>query len=592
MDNQDKLAALRADLDSIDDAILDLIERRLAASAAIAAAKSADEGRLLKLRPRRQAEIISRLQGRAQRIPAAAVRLIWRELMGHTLQAQARTEIVLCAADAPERLEMQVREHFGPAFPISWAPDRGETLRRAREEEAIAIVAEPLAAGEGDTLIVFDQIRGSGGERIAYAIGRISPGDVIAGPESQDDGWSPESWRSRQAAQMPVYPDAHALSAVESRLAASPALVPFAEVQCLKGRLASVARGDALLIQGGDCAESFAEFSPEKVRRDERLLLGLGNILASTGLDIVHVARAAGQFAKPRSSASETEAGLTLPSYRGDAVNGRAFTSGSRMPEPERLLEVYRQSQATLALLGAYRFAERGQPQIYASHEALLLPYEQALTRRDPETGLYWAGSGHMVWIGERTRMLGGAHVEYARGIANPIGLKCGPGMGEDELLRLIEVLDPQNEPGRLVLIGRFGAANAADAFPRLARTTRRAGRNAIWSIDPMHGNGRSVGAIKTRDVADILAETRIFFEVAASEGVHAGGIHLEMSGSDVTECLGGNCPDTGGVGLADLRRHYLSHCDPRLNPAQAVEVATAAAASIGRITERRCDAA
>ncbi|WP_243455901.1 3-deoxy-7-phosphoheptulonate synthase [Sphingosinicella sp. BN140058] len=387
---------------------------------------------------------------------------------------------------------------------------------------------------------------------------------------------------------MPVYPDAAALAASERALTERSPLVPLCEVTALRARLARVAAGAAFLVQGGDCAESFAEFSPEKVRRDEQLLLGIGSLIASAGPSVVHVARAAGQFAKPRSATMESEAGISLPSYRGDAVNGRAFTSASRAPEPERLIEAYEQARATLTLLGAYRLAERSRDMVYASHEALLLHYEQALTRQDPETGLHWAGSGHMVWIGERTRAIGGAHVEYARGIANPIGLKCGPTMAADELLRLIDLLDPDNEAGRLVLIGRFGAAQAGSALPSLMQATRRAGRRAIWSIDPMHGNGSVVRGVKTRNLTDILTETRTFFEVAAAEGVHAGGIHLEMTGSDVTECLGGQA--CGGE--SELGRRYLSHCDPRLNPPQALEVAIAVASLVGRAAERRSDAA
>uniref|UniRef100_UPI001CDB5210 3-deoxy-7-phosphoheptulonate synthase n=1 Tax=Sphingomonas parva TaxID=2555898 RepID=UPI001CDB5210 len=410
----------------------------------------------------------------------------------------------------------------------------------------------------------------------------------MTGPDGGAPEWTPASWRSHPAQQMPVYPDASALASVEEQLAATPPLVGFAQIGALRSALAEVARGRAFLLQGGDCAESFAEFSAEKVRRDERLLLGMGNIIADGGLGVVHVARAAGQFAKPRSQRWESEAGLTLPSYRGDAVNGRAFTSFSRTPEPERLLEAHRQSQATLALLAAFRLAERSQPPVYASHEALLLHYEQALTRRDPETGRHWAGSGHMVWVGERTRSLDGAHVAYASGIANPIGLKCGPSLAPETLLRLIERLDPANEPGRLVLIGRFGADRVGESLAPLMRAARRAGSNAIWAIDPMHGNGTNVAGVKTRRLSDILVETAAFFDIAAAEGVHAGGIHLEMSGSDVTECLGGRC----GIGEADLSRRYLSHCDPRLNPAQALEIATKVAALIGKSAERRADAA
>jgi 3-deoxy-7-phosphoheptulonate synthase len=289
------------------------------------------------------------------------------------------------------------------------------------------------------------------------------------------------------------------------------------------------------------------------------------------GGDVVHIARAAGQFAKPRSSSLESRDGATLPSYRGDAVNGAAFTHAARLPDPQRLIRAHRQSRATAALLAAYDEAEglgSGAARVWTSHEALLLPYEQALTRRDPETGRWWALSGHMLWVGDRTRDLDGAHVRYASGIANSIGLKCGPSLDADTLLRLIDRLDPENEAGRLVLIGRFGADSVQAHLPALMRATRAAGRKALWACDPMHGNGQMVGARKVRRLDDIVAETETFLAIADAEGVHAGGLHLETSGADVTECLG------AGVGEPDLERRYESLCDPRLNLDQALTLA------------------
>lgn len=394
--------------------------------------------------------------------------------------------------------------------------------------------------------------------------------------------WSPDSWRGRPAVQAPIYPDAAALARVERRLRASPPLVQAADILHLRALLARVAAGQAFLLQGGDCAESFAEFGADKVRMIFDLLVRMGAMLGAEGdREIVHLARIAGQFAKPRSSATETVAGTTLPSYRGDAVNGPAFTVRDRTPNPKRQLAAHRQARATVGLLAAYSSASRaGAPRpagIFTSHEALLLDYEEALTRFD-EAGRCWlATSGHMIWIGDRTRQLGGAHVEFARGVANPIGLKCGPSLGADELLRLIERLDPGNRPGRLVLIGRFGAARIAAHLPPLMRATAAAGRNVVWSIDPMHGNTQSRGRLKTRLLGDIVDEIATFFCVAASEGVHPGGVHLEMTGADVTECLGGSLVE------ADLPRRYLTHCDPRLNRAQALDVAATVAGLLGR---------
>ncbi|MDP9413033.1 MAG: 3-deoxy-7-phosphoheptulonate synthase [Pseudomonadota bacterium] len=407
--------------------------------------------------------------------------------------------------------------------------------------------------------------------------------------------WTPAGWRERPAAQMPVYPNALALARAEARLVSTPALTNAADISALKALLAKVSSGHAFLLQGGDCAESFAEFGADKVRMVFNLLLQMGAMLrAESGCEVVHLARIAGQFAKPRSAPFESVDGLTLPTYRGDAVNGPAFTQASRAPDPERLLQAHRQAQVTIDLMRAYAAAgyadlpniERAARErlglckegprgdrhvsVFTSHEALLLNYEEALTRFDEETGRWWALSGHMIWIGDRTRQLDGAHVEFARGVANPVGPKCGPSLAADDLLRLMDRLDPENEPGRLVLIGRFGAANVAEHLPALMRATRREGRSAIWSIDPMHGNTRLAGRFKTRLVADIVAKIRSFFEIAKAEGLHPGGAHLEMTGANVTECVNGSLPPRED----HLAERYLTHCDPRLNYGQALEVA------------------
>ena len=410
--------------------------------------------------------------------------------------------------------------------------------------------------------------------------------------------WAPTSWRMRPVRQLPLYPDPGALAAVEARLASADPLVSAGDVGRLRASIAEVAAGRAFLLQGGDCAESFAEFDANKVRRIFNLLREMGAMLAAGGAaDVVTVARIAGQFAKPRSSDTETIGEVTLPVYRGDIVNGPDFDPAVRSPNPERMLHAHRQAQVTIELLNAFgaaayadahEIARRAQARLglvteprraaasadrealFTSHEALLLPYEQALTRWDEKSQSWWASSGHMIWIGDRTRQLDSAHVEYARGVANPVGVKCGPSLSPDELLRLIERLDPDNLPGKLVLIGRFGARQAADCLAPLMRATRRAGRHVVWTIDPMHGNTVSAGGRKTRLLADIVAETRSFFAVAESEMVHPGGVHLEMTGADVTECLGGSVR----LSEADLPRRYLTHCDPRLNDSQALDIA------------------
>ena len=375
-------------------------------------------------------------------------------------------------------------------------------------------------------------------------------------------------------------------------------------------------------MQGGDCAESFGEHSADNIRDFFRLFLQMAVVMTfAAGSPIVKVGRVAGQFAKPRSSDLETIDGLSLPSYRGDIVNDIAFTAEAREPDPRRQLEAYRQSAATLNLLRAFatggyanlenahrwmlgfvkdspqseryqgvahRISEtlgfmraigldpEANPELratdfYTSHEALLLGYEQAMTRLDSTSGDYYATSGHMVWIGDRTRHLGGAHVEYCRGVKNPIGLKCGPSMTTDDLMRLIDALDPEAEPGRLTLIGRFGADKIEAALPPLLRAVRREGRKLLWVTDPMHGNTiKTTTGYKTRPTDRIAAEVRNFFSICAAEGVYAGGVHLEMTGKNVTECTGG----ARAISEADLRNRYHTYCDPRLNAEQSIELA------------------
>jgi 3-deoxy-7-phosphoheptulonate synthase len=566
------LDTARAEIDAIDDLLLDLVERRLLAARAVAAAKSPDTR--LKLRPRRQEAIIARLQRRAGSVPPQAVRAVWRELMAHSLEAQAPMRLLIAPGAAPH-LPEALRSAFGSAPSIAYVGSASEALDRAAREEAVAILPEsPAVLPVG--LLAFQKIASEDGAVIGIAVGRVAPEDA-QGPTAPHQPWSPASWRARKTAQAPLYPDASALAAVEAELAAAPPIVTAQGAKALRQAAAAAADGSGFLLQAGDCAESFDAFSAEKVRADRALLLALGREI---GGDVVHLARAAGQFAKPRSAALESWGGASLPCYRGDAVNGAAFSPDARMADPRRLLRAHGHSRATAALLQAYGEADRlagAATPVWTSHEALLLPYEEALTRRDPETGRWWSLSGHMVWIGDRTRDPAGAHVEYAAGIANTIGLKCGPGLTPDALLRLTERLDPGNEAGRLVLIGRFGARNIADHLPALMRATRAAGLRALWVCDPMHGNGRAVGARKTRYFDDIAAEAEAFLDIAAAEAVRPAGLHLETSGADVTECVG------GGVGEGDLERRYETLCDPRLNPEQALALAVRVAGKLRR---------
>jgi 3-deoxy-7-phosphoheptulonate synthase len=434
--------------------------------------------------------------------------------------------------------------------------------------------------------------------------------------------WTPDGWRKKPALQMPEYPDQQALAEVERQLATFPPLVFAGEARNLKKQLARVAAGDAFLLQGGDCAESFAEHGANNIRDFFRLFLQMAVVLTyAAASPVVKVGRIAGQFAKPRTSPVEKRDGQELPVYRGDIVNGTEFAAASRIPDPVRQLQAYRQSAATLNLLRAFatggyanlsnahqwmlsfvkdnaqskRYQELADhitealgfmracgidpelhPELritdfFTSHEALLLGFEEALTRVDSTTGDWYDCSGHMVWIGDRTRQADHAHVEFCRGIKNPLGLKTGPSQKPDELLRLIDILNPENEPGRLTLICRVGADKAGDLLPPLLRAVKKEGRSVVWSSDPMHGNTiTSTSGYKTRPFDLILKEVRTFFQVCAAEGVYAGGVHLEMTGQNVTECTGGVRQITD----EDLNDRYHTVCDPRLNAEQAIDLA------------------
>ena len=435
------------------------------------------------------------------------------------------------------------------------------------------------------------------------------------------DRWSPESWRSRPVAQVPDYPDAQALADVERQIAGFPPLVFAGEARKLKRALAKVSAGEAFLLQGGDCAESFNEHSADNIRDFFRVFLQMAVVMTFAGSSpVVKVGRIAGQFAKPRSAPTEKKGDVELPSYRGDIVNDIEFTPAARIPDPRRQLEAYRQSAATLNLLRAFatggyanlenahrwmlgfvkdspqsdRYQELAdritetlgfmraigldpeshpelrQTDIYTSHEALLLGYEQALTRVDSTTGDYYDTSGHMIWIGDRTRQPDHAHIEFCRGVKNPIGLKCGPSLKADELIRLVDLLNPTNEAGRLTLICRFGSDKIAEHLAPLIRAVEREGRKVVWSTDPMHGNTITAAGYKTRPFDRIMSEIRTFFAIHRAEGTFAGGVHLEMTGKNVTECMGG----ARAITETNLSEMYDTSCDPRLNAEQSIEVA------------------
>ncbi len=433
--------------------------------------------------------------------------------------------------------------------------------------------------------------------------------------------WTPASWRAKPIEQAPVYPDLEALAAIEAKIATYPPLVFAGEARKLKAKLADVAHGNAFLLQGGDCAESFAEHGADNIRDFFRVFLQMAVVLTFAATSpVVKVGRIAGQFAKPRSSPMERQGDQELPSYRGDIVNGPEFTAEARIPDPARQEMAYRQSAATLNLLRAFATGgyanlehvhqwmlgfvadspqreryekladqisqtmefmraigvdpeshpELRQTDFFTSHEALLLGFEQAMTRVDSTSGDWYATSGHMIWIGDRTRQPDHAHVEFCRGVKNPIGLKCGPSLDPDGLIRLIDILNPKEEPGRLTLIARFGADKVAEHLPRLIRAVKREGRTVVWSCDPMHGNTITLNRYKTRPFDLILREVQDFFAIHRAEGTHAGGIHVEMTGQNVTECTGG----AHAISAENLSDRYHTHCDPRLNADQSLELA------------------
>ncbi len=448
--------------------------------------------------------------------------------------------------------------------------------------------------------------------------------------------WAPDSWTRHEARQLPDYPNTAALDAACRQLTGYPPLVFAGEARHLTADLATVAAGKAFLLQGGDCAESFAEFHPNNIRDTFRVLLQMAVVLTfASKLPVIKLGRMAGQFAKPRSAPTETIGGVTLPSYRGDNVNDIAFDAAARAPDPQRMIQGYLQSAATLNLLrafasggyanlhqvhrwthdflGASRWGKRyretadrigealefmhacgidpetapqlAQTSFYTSHEALLLPYEQAMTRQDSLTGDWYDTSAHFLWIGDRTRFAGSAHVEFLRGVGNPIGVKCGPLLEADDLLRLLDTLNPARVPGRMTLITRYGADKIEAALPRLVRAVTRAGHPVIWSCDPMHGNTVAAASYKTRPFDRILAEVRGFFAVHRAEGTHAGGIHAEMTGQNVTECIGGAIDVTE----QSLAERYHTHCDPRLNAGQSLELAFLLAEMLNQeMAERR----
>ncbi len=433
--------------------------------------------------------------------------------------------------------------------------------------------------------------------------------------------WSPSSWRSKPAKHLPIYKDEVFLKKSLDKIKNFPPLVFAGEARSLKSKLAEVSRGKAFLLQGGDCAESFAEFHPDNIKNTFKVILQMAVVLTfGASCPVVKVGRIAGQFAKPRSSDKETINGVELESYKGDIINGIDFTEAQRLPDPSRLIQAYNQSASTLNLLRAFsqggyanlnkihqwnlnfveeenanKFSEIAdrideclgfmkacgindknvrqinETEFFTSHEALLLEYEEALTRIDSTSGKWYDVSAHMLWVGDRTRQLDGAHIEFVRGIENPIGIKVGPSTNEDELVKILDYINPDNEEGKITLICRMGADKIDSCLPKIIQKIINEGKKVVWACDPMHGNTvKSNTGYKTRPVKNIFSEIQKFFSIHRSLGSYPGGVHLEMTGSDVTECMGGLQQITD----EDLKNRYHTFCDPRLNASQSLEIA------------------
>jgi len=449
------------------------------------------------------------------------------------------------------------------------------------------------------------------------------------------ESWNKSSWRNFNIKQQPTYPDLSELKKTEEEISKLPPLVFAGEVRKLKNEFAKVCEGKAFLLQGGDCAESFEEFNADNIRDMFKVMMQMAVVLTfAGGCPVVKVGRLAGQFAKPRSSDFEEKDGKKLPSYRGDIVNGNEFSENARIPDPSRMIKAYNQSSSTMNLLRAFarggladlhkvnkwnlgfvkenalgekyqelankitqtlEFMEacgitsQNTPMInetilYTSHEALLLNNEEAMTREDSLSGDWVDCSAHMLWIGDRTRGVDDAHVEFLRGVINPVGIKAGPSMSEADLLALIEKINPQNEMGKINIIVRMGAKKIEEELPKLIQAVKKAGKNVIWSIDPMHGNTvKASNNYKTRAFDEILREVKGFFKVHQEEGTFPGGVHLEMTGQDVTECVGGSREITE----ENLSSRYNTHCDPRLNANQALELAFLIAESLKEARDR-----
>ncbi|UUR08359.1 3-deoxy-7-phosphoheptulonate synthase [Sphingomonas glaciei] len=554
------LDVLRKDIDWIDDQILDLLEQRYAVVKKVAWAKNRDAEQALALRPAREAAILDRLTARAIHVPQADVAHIWRSILSLSSHHQRAYRILVSGPDTARvaLLTLAASRHAGVA--VEWLEDGAAALEAAGRGEAVLLVpADQWDAGRHVGLdLIAQHPTGCLDHPWALELGRLGS------DEASRADWSPHSWQTRVHQQQPAYPEPQAAREAMRELAAGSGIVPLDEVTELQALVAEAQAGRGLLIQAGDCAERM-DADAEEVRAMAALVDRLGTELEERlGLPATRLGRLGGQYAKPRSQAAEGEGAARVPAYRGDAVNGRAACPLERTADPSRLL-----------LAGDQGLRVRGWLETAAvrtSHEALLLDYETALTRT--AGGTSWASSAHSLWLGDRTRDLAGAHVEYLRGIANPLGIKCGPTLGPEQLVALLDRLDPNGTPGRIMLVSRLGAAHVEDRLAPLMAAVKDSGRSVLWLCDPMHGNNLTANGTKVRLMTDIVAEVGAFVRTARSLGVHPGGLHLEVTPRPVLECV-------ERIEDATADRPFESLCDPRLNAEQAVRVILAYAAAM-----------
>ena len=566
------LETLRGEIDLIDDAILDLLEQRYAVTRRVSRAKASRN--ILPIRPQRERAILERLSAQATQVPSDDIAHIWRSILTLSARSQKAYRVMLWSPeDTRIALAELAAKRFGTAIPILWSASAEEAIEAAQAGDAILLMpADLLQPSQMPELDLIGQYPlACLHHPWAAAMGKLAREPAVAAPGPSiatrtEREWSPASWKRCVHHQLPAYRDAQALKTVEARLERVAPVVDAQAIDALTAELVEAQQGRRYLIQAGDCAEPIDGTQLDTTDMSA-LVHKMADELALRGRPVTRMGRLAGQFAKPRSTSAEQADGAAIAVYRGDAVNRPGASAAERLADPERLHEAYAQSCRARGWLAEQALAPGGSGRpLFTSHEALLLNYEAALTRREGDDGCWRALSAHSLWLGDRTRDLRGAHVEYLRGIANPVGIKCGPSLDSDGLLELLERINPQRTPGRVMLVTRLGHEMIADRLGPLMEAVRGAEHPVLWLCDPMHGNNRTIDGVKTRFVTEIASEVRQFAAIARSVGVHPGGLHLEVTPAQVLECV-------DDLAQAYSPRRYDSRCDPRLNTVQAMHV-------------------